>query len=93
MVYVISKTGQPIMPTKNHAKVRLLLKTNKVKVVKRTVLSSDARLWREYKLSQLFEVSDAVLAEAGSFRLCRRWVRSLSSSLQSCKHYWFLFKF
>ena len=36
MVYVISKTGQPIMPTENHAKVRLLLKTGKAKVVKRT---------------------------------------------------------
>lgn len=36
MVYVISKNGQPIMPTENHAKVRLLLKSNKAKVVKRT---------------------------------------------------------
>ena len=35
MVYVISKTGQPIMPTENHAKVRLLLKSGKAKVVKR----------------------------------------------------------
>ena len=35
MVYVISKTGQPIMPTKNHAKVRLLLKSGKAKVVRR----------------------------------------------------------
>ena len=36
MVYVLSKNGQPIMPTKNHAKVRLLLKSGKAKVVKRT---------------------------------------------------------
>ena len=36
MVYVISKEGQPIMPTENHAKVCLLLKSNKAKVVKRT---------------------------------------------------------
>lgn len=36
MVYVISKTGQPVMPTENHAKVRLLLKSGKAKVVKRT---------------------------------------------------------
>ena len=36
MVYVISKTGQPIMPTENYTKVRLLLKSNKAKVVKRT---------------------------------------------------------
>ena len=35
MVYVLSKTGQPIMPTKNHAKVRLLLKSGKAKVVNR----------------------------------------------------------
>lgn len=26
MVYVLSKTGQPLMPTENHAKVRVLLK-------------------------------------------------------------------
>lgn len=36
MVYVISKNGQPIMPTSNHRKVRLLLKSGKAKVVKRT---------------------------------------------------------
>lgn len=35
MVYVLSKTGQPIMPTKNHCKVRLLLKFGKAKVVNR----------------------------------------------------------
>ena len=28
MVYVISKNGQPLMPTENHAKVRILLKSN-----------------------------------------------------------------
>lgn len=36
MVYVLSKSGQPIMPTKNHAKVRLLLNSGKAKVVRRT---------------------------------------------------------
>ena len=36
MVYVLSKTGQPIMPTKDHRKVRSLLKANKAKVVHRT---------------------------------------------------------
>ena len=36
MVYVLSKSGTPIMPTNNHAKVRLLLKYGKAKVVKRT---------------------------------------------------------
>mgnify|MGYP004674838987 FL=1 len=35
MVYVISLYGQPLMPTENHVKVRMLLKTNKAKVVKR----------------------------------------------------------
>ena len=35
MVYVLSKTGQPIMPTENHTKVRLLLKSGKAKVVRR----------------------------------------------------------
>ena len=36
MVYVISKNGTPVMPTNNHAKVRLLLKYGKAKIVKRT---------------------------------------------------------
>ena len=35
MVYVLSKTGQPVMPTKNHTKVRLLLNSGKAKVVNR----------------------------------------------------------
>ena len=35
MVYVISKNGQPLMPTENHAKVRILLKTKRAKVIKR----------------------------------------------------------
>lgn len=35
MVYVQSKDGQPIMPTEDHRKVRLLLKSGKAKVVKR----------------------------------------------------------
>lgn len=34
MVYVISKNGQPLMPTENHAKVRVLLKNKKAKVIK-----------------------------------------------------------
>lgn len=35
MVYVISQTGQPLMPTDRHGKVRHLLKDGKAKVVKR----------------------------------------------------------
>ena len=35
MVYVISKNGQPLMPTGNYAKVRILLKNKKAKVIKR----------------------------------------------------------
>ena len=34
MVYVISHNGQPLMPTENHAKVRVLLKSKKAKVIK-----------------------------------------------------------
>ncbi len=33
MVYVISKTGKALMPTKNHGKVRILLKSKKAKVI------------------------------------------------------------
>lgn len=36
MVYVISKDGQPLMPTENHAKVRVFLKTGRAKAVQRT---------------------------------------------------------
>lgn len=35
MVYVLSKTGQPLMPTENHAKVRVLLKQQKAKIIHR----------------------------------------------------------
>lgn len=36
MVYVISKDGQPLMPTERHTKVRVLLKTGKARVVRKT---------------------------------------------------------
>jgi len=35
MVYVLSENGQPLMPTGNHAKVRVLLKSKRAVVVKR----------------------------------------------------------
>ena len=35
MVYVLSYTGQALMPTENHAKVRVLLNTRKARVIKR----------------------------------------------------------
>lgn len=35
MVYVISKDGHPLMPTQNHAKVRILLRNQKATVIKR----------------------------------------------------------
>ena len=35
MVYVLNNSGQPLMPTKNHAKVRVLLRQGKVKVIKK----------------------------------------------------------
>jgi len=35
MVYVISKQGQPLMPTERHRKVRLWLKNGQAKVIKR----------------------------------------------------------
>ncbi len=35
MVYVISKNGQPLMPTENYAKIRVLLKNKKAKIIKR----------------------------------------------------------
>lgn len=35
MVYVLNQNGQPLMPTENHAKVRVLLKKGRAKVVNR----------------------------------------------------------
>lgn len=35
MVYVLNQNGQPLMPTSNHAKIRILLKTGKAKVIRR----------------------------------------------------------
>ena len=35
MVYVVNKNRQPLMPTENHAKVRILLKSGKAKVINR----------------------------------------------------------
>lgn len=35
MVYVLNQNGRPLMPTENHAKVRVLLKQGKAKVVNR----------------------------------------------------------
>ncbi|MCL5033326.1 MAG: RRXRR domain-containing protein [Thermotogae bacterium] len=36
MVYVISKSGKVLMPTKRYGKVRRMLKSGMAKVVKRT---------------------------------------------------------
>ena len=38
MVYVLNQDGQPIMPTSHHAKVRVLLKNGKAKVIQRCPL-------------------------------------------------------
>lgn len=35
MIYVLNQNGHPLMPTKNHAKVRILLKSKKAKVIRR----------------------------------------------------------
>ncbi|EOS62132.1 hypothetical protein C815_00023 [Firmicutes bacterium M10-2] len=35
MVYVLDQSGQPLMPTERHGKVRHLLKSGKAKVIKR----------------------------------------------------------
>lgn len=35
MVYILNQNGQPLMPTENHAKVRILLKQRKAKVIKK----------------------------------------------------------
>lgn len=35
MVYVLNRNGRPLMPTENHAKVRVLLREGRAKVIKR----------------------------------------------------------
>ena len=61
MVYVLSKNGNPIMPTENHAKVRLLLKTGKAKVVKRTPFTI-----RLFGTSKTYTQEVALGVDAGS---------------------------
>jgi len=36
LVYILSKNGNPLMPTSRHGKVKHLLKDGKAKVVRRT---------------------------------------------------------
>lgn len=36
MVYVLSKDNKPLMPTENHVKARILLKTKKAEAVRRS---------------------------------------------------------
>lgn len=61
MVYVLSKNGKPIMPTENHAKVRLLLKAGKAKVVKRTPFTI-----RLFGTSKTYTQEVALGVDAGS---------------------------
>ena len=41
MVYVLNPFGQPLMPTDDHRKVRILLKEKKATVVRRSPFTSD----------------------------------------------------
>lgn len=54
MVYVLSENGQPIMPTENHAKIRVLLKEKKAKVIKGSI---------SYKKLKLLETKKNYLIE------------------------------
>ena len=56
-VYVLSKDGNPLMPTKNCAKVRILLKQNKVKVIKRCPFTIQL-MYESTDHVQLIEVGD-----------------------------------
>ncbi len=39
MVYVLSKDGQPLMPTKRYGKVKHLLRSQRAKVIKRCLFT------------------------------------------------------
>lgn len=61
MVYVLSKTRQPMMPTKNHAKVRRLLKAGVAKVVNRCPFTI-----RMLKTSKTYKQEVTLGVDAGS---------------------------
>jgi hypothetical protein len=61
MVYVISKEGKPLMPTKRHGKVRRMIRTGEAIVVRRTPFT--IRLLRE---SELYTQPVTLGVDAGS---------------------------
>ena len=58
MVYVVSENGQPLMPTENHAKVRVLLKTGKAKAIRFSTLETICKVL-ECQPADILEYSEA----------------------------------
>jgi len=65
MVYVISKDGKPLMPTKRHRKVRLWLKNKQAKIVNRELFTIQLLFETESYTQELTLGMDPGYSEAG----------------------------
>ena len=75
MVYVISKSGKPLMPTRRHGKVRRLLKSMIVKPAKRTYLA------HKYGLVSDIHTGDTVKGNVKQNVFVATGIRILSSQV------------
>lgn len=66
MVYVIAKDNSPLMPTENHAKVRVLLKTGRAKVLRRTPFTIRLLYDTEHGVQETVHGIDTGSAHVGS---------------------------
>lgn len=66
MVYVIAKDNSPLMPTESHAKVRILLKTGRAKVLRRTPFTIRLLYDTEHGVQETVHGVDTGSAHIGS---------------------------
>lgn len=66
MVYVIAKDNSPLMPTENHAKVRVLLKQGRAKVLRRTPFTIKLLYDTEHGVQETVHGVDTGSAHIGS---------------------------
>lgn len=66
MVYVIAKDNSPLMPTENHAKVRVLLKQGRAKVLRRTPFTIRLLYDTEHGVQEVVHGVDTGSAHIGS---------------------------
>lgn len=81
MVYVLNQNGQPLMPTENHAKVRILLKQGKANVVNKCPFTIQL-LYSQSDYTQKVTLGVDAGADISAFRQLQK-TRCFSSQTQS----------